>query len=175
MYFLFNKTYIDIFRREWEVTDSCSSNKNCIRFTECQATQQPYFSENSWDKTLKRPSLDIKIFEEANLRFFGGIEIDLRKSEIASKTKRQIKHDRVQMLSTYRDYRTMERDDDQDNYYAYDDDYVRDPFRDSYGEDATVETDGICCRRISEHRLYFPNCNSFHEIPMLESEATYVG
>jgi len=172
---LFNKTHDDIFRRERAVVNSSSSKKNNVQFIECQETQQTYFSENSWDETVKRPSLDITIDEESNQRYFGVIDLDFRKSEIASNTTRRIMHDSVQMLSDYRDYRIMERDDDQDNYYAYDDDYVRNPFSEANREDEAVEIDEICCRRISEHRLYFPNCNSFHETPLLESEVTYIG
>ena len=81
----------------------------------------------------------------------------------------------MRVLPYYRDYGTANRDDDQDNYYAYDDDHLRNPFVESYGEEEAVEVDGYCCRRISEHRLYFPNCNSFHETSLLESEVTYIG
>eukprot|EP00537_Pseudo-nitzschia_pungens_P009714 CAMPEP_0172381672 /NCGR_PEP_ID=MMETSP1060-20121228/71072_1 /TAXON_ID=37318 /ORGANISM="Pseudo-nitzschia pungens, Strain cf. cingulata" /LENGTH=384 /DNA_ID=CAMNT_0013109459 /DNA_START=610 /DNA_END=1764 /DNA_ORIENTATION=+ len=81
----------------------------------------------------------------------------------------------MDMLSFYRNYLAVERDDDQDNYYAFDDDYVRNPFIEDYNQDEASEVDGFFCRRTSEHRLYFPNCNSFHETPLMDSEATIIG
>ena len=67
-------------------------------------------------------------------------------------------------------YSRRDFDDGVDDYYAFDDDYQRNPFKDESYEDVKH-----CCRRISEHRLYFPNCNTFHETPMLESKATFIG
>jgi hypothetical protein len=44
-----------------------------------------------------------------------------------------------------------------DTYYAFDDDYVRNTqFLERHQH----------CRRTAFHRLYFPNCNLFHELPM---------
>ena len=31
------------------------------------------------------------------------------------------------------------------------------------------------CRRTSDHRLTFPNCNILHEIPLLDSQIHYLG
>jgi hypothetical protein len=31
------------------------------------------------------------------------------------------------------------------------------------------------CRRTSEHRLSFPNCNTFHEISLVDSQIQYLG
>ena len=45
-----------------------------------------------------------------------------------------------------------ENDDSIDNYYAFDDDHVRHP----------------TCRRVTWHRMYHPNCNTFHETDMTE-------
>lgn len=44
-----------------------------------------------------------------------------------------------------------------DTYYAFDDDYVRNTqFLERHQH----------CRRTAFHRMYFPNCNLFHELPM---------
>jgi len=46
--------------------------------------------------------------------------------------------------------RHFDEDDWMDPYYAFDDDFVRNPE----------------CRRVSWYRFHHPNCNIFHEIPM---------
>jgi hypothetical protein len=120
---------------------------------------------------------DDAIIEEAESMDFGGLDLVFFEN---NNMAREIGFDAMSMHSEYRDYHIVPRDDDQDNYYAYDDDIVRNPFRsvdewNQEDEDKSIETDGKSCRRISEHRLYFPNCNSFHETPMLDSQATYIG
>jgi hypothetical protein len=57
-------------------------------------------------------------------------------------------------------------------YYAFDDDYVRSSYtvvnnQDEYDREKL-------CRRASEHRLNFQNCNSFHESPLLELNVKYL-
>mmetsp|Transcript_60308 Transcript_60308/g.72499 ORF Transcript_60308/g.72499 Transcript_60308/m.72499 type:complete len:331 (-) Transcript_60308:20-1012(-) len=48
----------------------------------------------------------------------------------------------------------------QENYYAYDDDFVR-----------QVNLPGVrACRRTSWHKMNFPNCNNFHDINFLREE-----
>ena len=50
-----------------------------------------------------------------------------------------------------------------DEYYAFDDDYVRNiPF------EKTKKT----CRRVAWHKNYFPNCNQFHEIEIVNVKGT---
>ncbi len=71
-------------------------------------------------------------------------------------------------------------DGEGDYYYRFDDDYERNPFSEErwikeghqYIDD---DEEAFCCRRISEHRLSFPNCNTFHETPILESKASIIG
>lgn len=66
-----------------------------------------------------------------------------------------------------------------DYYYEFDDDYIRSPMRkevlEKEGHVFEDEMEEYCCRRTSEHRLSFPNCNTFHETPMLDSQATIIG
>lgn len=152
-----------------------STNRFGPHHAEFQETMPTYFVETEGDMHLKQPRLDGTILKGVNSRDFGGLDLEFQKSEKMG-TTRQIRHDSMQMQSDFRDYRTVERDDDQDNYYALDDDYLRDPFIQSHAEDDELEeVHGHFCRRISEHRLYFPNCNSFHETPLLESGATHIG
>ena len=87
-------------------------------------------------------------------------------------------------------------DDDggEDYYYRYDDDYERNPFNEErwitkeheyldwieegyvyHHQDDDYDEEEFCCRRISEHQYSFPNCNTFHETPILESEASIIG
>ena len=73
-------------------------------------------------------------------------------------------------------------EDFKDSYYEFDDDYIRNPMREellekegyySYEDEDAAEE--YCCRRISDHRLSFPNCNAFHSMSMLDSQATIIG
>lgn len=60
----------------------------------------------------------------------------------------------------------QEMDDDVDFYYYFDDDELR-GLRNNYDEDEKHNYD-IHCRRVSDHRLNFPNCNQFHELDRLD-------
>jgi hypothetical protein len=120
------------------------------------------------------PMPDNAIIEDPNATDFGGLDLNFTVREYIG-TTRQIRNDPMQMISDFRDFRTAGRDDDYDEYYAHDDDYVRNPLKDIYVDYDDDPTDGLVCRRTSEHRLYFPNCNSFHETPFLESEAEVIG
>ena len=164
--------------KKHEIAQSATNRiGNSPHHAEFQETMPTYFVETEGDMHLKRPRLDDDdtILKGVNDRDFGGLDLEVQRSENMG-TTRQIRHDSMRMQSDFRDYRTVERDDDQDNYYAFDDDFLRDPFTQSYAEDDELEeVHGHSCRRISEHRLYFPNCNSFHETPLLESGATHIG
>jgi hypothetical protein len=60
------------------------------------------------------------------------------------------------------DSRSNNKDDDIDMYYyAFDDDYLRDNYQTF--DDDDIKNSGSC-RRVSWHRLQFPNCNTFHEM-----------
>lgn len=61
------------------------------------------------------------------------------------------------------------RDDDVEDYYAFDDDRVRSQFG------ATTD-DSPLCRRANWYRLLFPTCNTMHEMAMEspDSRLTYV-
>lgn len=50
---------------------------------------------------------------------------------------------------------------DVDQYYAFDDDYIRSSYV-AYDDDSIQ--DEKRCRRVSWHRLHFPTCNSMHEL-----------
>eukprot|EP00980_Cylindrotheca_fusiformis_P028444 scaffold22599_cov139-Cylindrotheca_fusiformis.AAC.35 len=53
-------------------------------------------------------------------------------------------------------------------YFAFDDDVKKDEFgADEKDQEAT-------CRRVKEHRLSFPTCNTYHEISFIESRAKYL-
>jgi hypothetical protein len=162
-----------------------------VRHMHVEFENKPSSNYGKYSRDLKKKkkkgskSDDDAIIEEAESMDFGGLDIVFFEN---NNKAREIRHDTMSMQSEYRDYHIVPRDDDQDYYYAYDDDIVRNPFgfvdernkEDEWnGEDENkkTETDGTrkSCRRISEHRLYFPNCNSFHETPMLENQATHIG
>mmetsp|Transcript_33674 Transcript_33674/g.81644 ORF Transcript_33674/g.81644 Transcript_33674/m.81644 type:complete len:541 (-) Transcript_33674:38-1660(-) len=65
-----------------------------------------------------------------------------------------------------RDYRSLDasRDDDQELYYDFDDDVNRGIHADPSKH----------CRRMSEHRLNFQNCNRFHEQNILEQDVHFL-
>jgi len=137
-------------------------------------TTQTYFVASFIDAHQVREKLDEGIIQEQMSPDFGGLNLTFSKNGSMTAT-RPIRHDPMQLFLDYRDYRSVARDDDQDNYYAHDDDYTRNPFIEDYDQDEASEVEGFHCRRISEHRLYFPNCNSFHETPLLDSQATVIG
>ncbi|KAG7341148.1 PAS domain containing protein [Nitzschia inconspicua] len=62
-------------------------------------------------------------------------------------------------------------DDDQDAYYAFDDDHLRS----ARGTIAHVELTDKLCRRTADHRLNFQTCNTFHETPFLDNNAEPLG
>jgi hypothetical protein len=61
-------------------------------------------------------------------------------------------------------------------YYAFDDDYMRGQgVADSTDdEELQKEAEGQKCRRVSEHRLNFQNCNIVFELPLLEYNVKYL-
>ncbi|CAJ1930979.1 unnamed protein product [Cylindrotheca closterium] len=64
------------------------------------------------------------------------------------------------------EYQTSDEDDDfVSPYYAFDDDAIRG------GQTETKEP----CRRVSEHRINFQNCNNFHEQHLLEESIKFLG
>eukprot|EP00553_Chaetoceros_curvisetus_P003144 CAMPEP_0204615674 /NCGR_PEP_ID=MMETSP0717-20131115/3110_1 /ASSEMBLY_ACC=CAM_ASM_000666 /TAXON_ID=230516 /ORGANISM="Chaetoceros curvisetus" /LENGTH=409 /DNA_ID=CAMNT_0051628673 /DNA_START=269 /DNA_END=1495 /DNA_ORIENTATION=- len=53
-----------------------------------------------------------------------------------------------------------------DKYYAFDDDFVRsEPYKETKKQ----------CRRVSWHRNYEPNCNTFHEIEIMKGDNRKIG
>jgi hypothetical protein len=59
-------------------------------------------------------------------------------------------------------------------YYAFDDDMLRDQYNRDPEYLISEDEDKAECRRISEHRLHFPTCNSYHEINLIESNVKYL-
>ena len=53
-----------------------------------------------------------------------------------------------------------------DEYYAFDDDFVR---------NEAWEKSKKKCRRVAWHKNYFPNCNQFHEIEIIKGKDRFLG
>jgi hypothetical protein len=83
--------------------------------------------------------------------------------------ERRIFLDDYQYVTDFRHPDTPE-DDDIGAYYAFDDDYIKA----GYGVAADDHYQDKVCRRVMVHKLHFPNCNSFHELPMLEHDVKYL-
>ena len=108
-------------------------------------------------------SLGLILHDDDTEDEYGDLEIWLLEEDDA---RRNIWYDSRKYRTDYR-LPDAEKDDDVDYYLAIDDDIQRDP------KQHEPEEDGHC-RRISEHRLIFPNCNSYHETPFIESHAKYL-
>lgn len=118
----------------------------------------------------------------AKKRDFGGLSINPlpRPDPI-----RRIKDDRRLTMTEFREA-DAPRDDDVEYFYVADDDYSRihygdddddgdgdgDGKRDAHG-DGEEEENG--CRYVSDYHLNFQNCNSFHEIPLVQSDLKFLG
>jgi hypothetical protein len=73
--------------------------------------------------------------------------------------------------------REASNDIDEYNYYAFDDDAKRDPYRPTEHND--IEHDNKTCRRVSWHREMQLNCLNFHEFDfanhVLQGSSKYIG
>lgn len=112
-------------------------------------------------------SLGLILHDDDTEDEYGNLDIWLLEEEDA---RRNIWYDSRKYRTDYR-LPDAEKDDDVDYYLAMDDDIQRDPKQHEDGD----EPEGAGhCRRVSEHRLIFPNCNSYHETPFIESHAKYL-
>lgn len=87
---------------------------------------------------------------------WGGLDIFLLEEDGIA---RVIYHEEWEDVGEVRDY--SKRDDDVDQYYAFDDDILRSSYI-AYEDNILQEQS--TCRRVSWHTLHFPNCNKFHEM-----------
>jgi len=134
-----------------------------------------YFGDSHGDFQLNRGGPRDTISIEEHSRDFGGLNLGFPEIGDVVATD-QSGRESSQVQSENEDYSVpLYNDDYMDDYYAFDDDYARNPFTELNLEEEEEEIDTFSCRRISEHRLYFPNCNSFHETPLLASQATFIG
>jgi len=105
---------------------------------------------------------------ESTYMDFGGIDIKLLPDD---DQKRQIyimvedRHGSARSLGA-------PRDDDYDEYWNFDDDILRNPYRD-YNE-FNPSMDGRC-RRVSWHRYNFQTCNNLHEMDLVTNTPRFVG
>lgn len=97
---------------------------------------------------------------------YGKLTFDLLETPDAQRT---IGHDDYLLTTNFRPPDRSE-DDDLTSYYAFDDDYIKR----AYGVAADDNAQDNSCRRVMIHRLHFPNCNTFHELPMIEHEVKYL-
>jgi hypothetical protein len=60
-------------------------------------------------------------------------------------------------------------DNNHHRYYAFDDDNIR-----NIGVTDLHQKERGECRRVSDYRLNFPNCNGMHEMPLLQYNVKYL-
>lgn len=132
-----------------------------------------HFAESVSNVLPVQEKRDDNFAQKSTTPEYGGLYFNFTKSRGKTRMPR-IKHDHT-------DPQVIIGDDDRDSYYAYDDDYLRNPYieikadnYDTYYDYQETDEEHVC-RRISEHRLYFPNCNSFHETSLVEAQATVIG
>ncbi|CAJ1969152.1 unnamed protein product [Cylindrotheca closterium] len=98
--------------------------------------------------------------DDPHVEDYGDLTINLLADD---KEGRQIFRDRKLEGTDYRPP-DADRDDDQELYYDFDDDINRGIHADSTKH----------CRRMSEHRFNFQNCNRFHEQSLLEQNVKFL-
>lgn len=77
----------------------------------------------------------------------------------------------------FRDLYVTPPDDDNDAYYAFDDDYRRGHeglFNSNDDGEGDEDTVGNVCRRTSAHRRTQPNCNAIQELSYLDNSIYYI-
>ena len=128
-----------------------------LRFTDSSSTSTP-FQFNEWGNdliTLKPDYGDLKLTFVENE---GDTHLEHTTTTTTTTFTRQLKTESDQRHGHVWTKDEYEPDAKYfDTYYAFDDDDVRNTqFREVHTK----------CRRTSFHKLYFPNCNLFHEMPM---------
>uniref|UniRef100_A0A7S3PTU5 Protein kinase domain-containing protein n=1 Tax=Chaetoceros debilis TaxID=122233 RepID=A0A7S3PTU5_9STRA len=94
---------------------------------------------------------------------------DLQISFLQPGEERKIRHDPEEMPMDGHVYTEEDFDahDGWEEYYAFDDEYVRNiPFEEGRQTEAQNK-----CRYNEWHRLYYPNCNTFHEIEIIKGDS----
>lgn len=106
--------------------------------------------------------------KEAEYVDFGDIDLKLLANDDA---KRQIYIMVEDLQGIYRSL-YQQRDDDYEQYWAFDDDIERNPYTlfDNYNKGM----EGIC-RRVSWYRLDLQNCNSMHELDLVTNTPRFIG
>lgn len=99
---------------------------------------------------------------------YGGLNINIFQEKEGDNV-RQIRSDPWLTTTDFRDP-SIPQDDDYETYYAFDDDILRNEFF----ETDLVSMEGKVCRRISEHRINYQTCNTFHETSRLENKIKYL-
>lgn len=135
----------------------------------------PAYTKRS--KLLFPPKLDDEAQAHAKTMDYGGLYVYVFEEDGVSR-------------AIYRDYTLEEggsesilpqrnranRDDDVQNYYAFDDDHARNEYIVNYPGGNNHEPPGRHCRRTKWHKYVFPTCNLVHELAMesTESRPTYL-
>ncbi|KAG7364549.1 protein kinase domain containing protein [Nitzschia inconspicua] len=115
-------------------------------------------NKNHWNL----PSMSREDIEEGGYEDYGDLRIHSLEED--DTYRRKIYDDPWLMENGYH---TLQPDTENDVYYAFDDDRLR---------NEKLEGDQVerSCRRISEHRINYPNCNMFHETQFLDNNVKYL-
>jgi hypothetical protein len=112
----------------------------------------------------KAPSMSKEDEKEGEKMDYGGLYIQTLNVEEGASYRRKIHRDFWGLIND-----TPPPSVEIDFYYAFDDDRLRNEPLEDQDEAATRQ-----CRRISEHRINFPNCNMFHETQQIENHVKYL-
>ena len=123
---------------------------------------------SSDDVVTSPPQLGDKEIDEWQFIDYGGLDMSFFEEE---DSKRQIFVDYGELNGDYRDVDVTPHDDDVDTYFAFDDDVTRNEFADRKQDDHG----DLQCRRIKEHRINYQNCNSVHELALLDMNVHFLG
>jgi hypothetical protein len=114
------------------------------------------------------PIIDEDAIHEWYYIDYGGLELSFFEEPTAH---RQIIVDYGDYKTEYRDLDNTPPDDDQDAYFAFDDDIIRNEFADRKQD----EHGDLQCRRIKEHRINYQTCNNVHELALLDMNVHFLG
>jgi len=164
-------------RHEQERSSSRSSRRRSVRpYDDVSKSSyrfdllfHPFYDHSSnEDVVSSQPRLGDEEIDEWQFIDYGGLDMSFFEED---NSKRQIFVDYGELNTDYRDVDVTPHDDDIDTYFAFDDDVERNEFADRKQDDHG----DLQCRRVKEHRINYQNCNSVHELALLDMNVHFLG
>jgi len=116
---------------------------------------QNYYNPNGFHS----PTLSYK---HRKVPDYGGLKLKSMKEIDVEEEEEEEEEEEYEEEEEEEEYEEKEEEESMDQYYAFDDDFIRDPQK-TYDDDS-IDYGVGSCRRLRWHRWSFPNCNAFHEM-----------